>query len=236
MRQDRPVTDEGPVGSGRRLAEGRSATVFLLEDGWVLRRSKDPRHDVGTEAAVLRWAARHGVPVPEVREAAGPDLVLEHVHGPSMLTALLDDAAGAGAHGRTLADLHGCLDRVPAPPELPAPPGRAGRLLHGDLHPGNVLLADAGPVLIDWTNAASGPSAHDTATTWLVLACLEPPAPEVDVWLAVRRPLVDGFLSGIDRSAAVAAMPQVASGRIADPATTDRERDRIEAFLDEITR
>jgi hypothetical protein len=153
-----------------------------------------------------------------------------------MLTALLDDAAGAGAHGRTLADLHGRLDRVPAPPELPLPPGRAGRLLHGDLHPGNVLLSDAGPVLIDWTNAASGPSAHDTATTWLVLACLEPPAPEVDTWLAVRRPLVDGFLSGIDRAAAAAAMPQVASGRVTDPATTDRERDRITAFLDEITR
>ena len=226
-----------PAGPGRLLAEGRSATVFLLEDGWVLRRSKDPRHDVGTEAAVLRWAARHGVSVPAVREAAGPDLVLEHVQGPSMLTALLDDAAGAGAHGRTLADLHGCLDRVPAPPELRAPPGRAGRLLHGDLHPGNVLLADAGPVLIDWTNAASGPSAHDTATTWLVLACFEHPAPEVEIRLAaVRRQLVGGFLSGIDRSAAAAAMPQVVAGRLADPATTDRERDRIAALLGEITR
>ncbi len=227
------MTDEGPVEPGPLLAEGRSATVLLLEDGWVLRRSKDPRHDVRTEAAVLRWAARHGVPVPRVREAAGPDLVLEHVSGPSMLTAVLDDPAGAGAHGRTLADLHGDLDRVPAPPELPAPPGRAGRLLHGDLHPGNVLLASAGPVLIDWTNAASGPSAHDTATTWLLLACFELPDPEVGIRLAAaRRPLLDGFLSGIDRSAAAAAMPRVAAGRIADPSTTDSERDRITAFVD----
>jgi hypothetical protein len=92
------VTDAGPVEPGPLLAEGRSATVFLLEDGWVLRRSKDSRHDVGTEAAVLRWAARHGVPVPRVREAAGTDLVLERVHGPSMLTALLDDAAAAERH------------------------------------------------------------------------------------------------------------------------------------------
>jgi aminoglycoside phosphotransferase (APT) family kinase protein len=230
------VTDEGPVEPRRLLAEGRSATVFLLDDGWVLRRCTNPRHDVGTEAVVLGWAARHGVPVPAVREAAGPDLVLEHVHGPSMLTAMLDDPAGAGAHGRTLADLHGRLDRVPAPPGLPTPTGRAGRLLHGDLHPGNVLLADAGPVLIDWTNAASGPSAHDTATTWLLLACFELPDPGVDVRLAaVRRPLLDGFLSGIDRCAAVAAMPQVAASRIADPATTDSERDRIGAFVEAIT-
>jgi aminoglycoside phosphotransferase (APT) family kinase protein len=231
------VTREGPVEPWPPLAEGRSAAVFVLGNGWLLRRSHDPRHDVTTEATVLRWAARHGVPVPAVREAAGADLVLEHVHGPSMLTALLDDPASASAHGRTLAELHRRLDRVPAPPELPTPTGQPGRLLHGDLHPGNVLLPDTGPVLIDWTNAASGPSAYDTATTWLILACLEPPDPEVGIRLAALRPsLLDGFLSGIDRSAAAAAMPQVAAGRIADPGTTDSERARIEAFTTEIDR
>jgi aminoglycoside phosphotransferase (APT) family kinase protein len=232
------VIDKGPVEPRQLLAEGRSATVSLIGDGWLLRRFRDPRQDVTTEAEVLRWAAGHGVPVPRVREAAGPDLVLEHVHGPSMLTALLDDPAGASGHGRTLADLHGLLDRVPAPPQLPTPTGQAGRLLHGDLHPGNVLLSDTGPVLIDWTNAASGPSAHDTATTWLVLACFEPPdPPEVGLRLAaVRQPLLDGFLSSVDRSAAAAAMPQVAAGRIADPATTDFEKARIEVFVDEVNR
>ncbi len=231
------MTDEEPVGPGRLLAEGRSAAVFLLDDGWVLRRATDPRQDMTTEAAVLRWAARHGVPVPAVRAAAGPDLVLEHVHGPSMLAALLDDPAAAAAHGQTLAGLHRRLDRVPAPPELPAPPGPAGRLLHGDLHPGNVLLAGAGPVLIDWTNAASGPSGLDTATTWLLLACFELPDPESNARLAAaRRQLLDGFLSGIDRSGAAAVLPQVAADRLADRGTTDSERDRIRAFVEEFTR
>ena len=229
------MTHEGPVAPGRLLAQGRSATVFMIGDGWLLRRFHDPRQDVSTEATVLRWAARHGVPVPAVREAAGSDLVIEHVPGPSMLTALLDDPTGASGHGRALAELHAHLDRVPAPPELPTPTGQAGRLLHGDLHPGNVLLSDSGPVLIDWTNAASGPAAHDTATTWLVLACMEPPDPEVGIRLAAARPsLLDGFLSGIDRSAAAAAMPQVAAGRMADPGTTDPERARIEAFTADI--
>jgi aminoglycoside phosphotransferase (APT) family kinase protein len=225
------VSDPGPGEPGGLLAEGRSASVFLLGNGWLLRRFRDRRRDATTEATVLRWAARHGVPVPAVREATGPEIVLEHIQGPSMLTALLDEPAAAAVHGRTLAALHDRLDRVPAPLELPMPTGRAGRLLHGDLHPGNVLLTATGPVLIDWTNAGSGPSAFDTATTWLVLACLDPPEPEVGSRLAaVRRPLLDGFLAGIDRSAAVAAMPQVAAGRIADPATTDAEMTRIEAF------
>jgi aminoglycoside phosphotransferase (APT) family kinase protein len=233
---DRPVTDPGPGDPGRLLAEGRSARVYLIEDGWLLRRFRDQRQDVTTEATVLRWAARHGVPVPAVREAAGPDLVIEHVHGPSMLTALLDDPSSGSGYGRTLAELHRRLDGVPAPPELPTPTGEAGRLLHGDLHPGNVLLTGHGPVLIDWTNAASGPSAHDTATTWLVLACLEHSDPQVGSRLAAVRPsILDGFLSGIDRSAAAAAMPQVAAGRIADPATTDSERARIGMLVDEIS-
>ena len=231
------MADPRPEKPGGLLAQGRSASVFMLGNGWVLRRFRNRHQDATTEAAVLRWAARHGVPVPAVRQAEGPDLVLEHVHGPSMLTALLDEPATASTHGQTLAALHNRLDQVPAPSGVPTPTGRTGRLLHGDLHPGNVLLAATGPVLIDWTNAGSGPSAFDTATTWLVLACLDPLQPEVGSRLAaVRRPLLDGFLAGIDRSAAVAAMPQVAAGRIADPATTDAERARIQAFTAGIDR
>ena len=224
-----------PIPPGGLLAEGRSAAVFAIDDGWLLRRFHDPQADASTEAPVLRWAARHGVPVPAVREAAGPDLVLEHVRGPSMLGALLDDPAGAAGHGRVLASLHRSLDRVPAPAGLPTPTGQPGRLLHGDLHPDNVLLAGAGPVLIDWTNAASGPSGYDTATTWLVLACFDHPDPDVGARLAgLRRPLLDAFLSGIDRSAAAAALPCVVAHRTADPATTDVERARIEAFAGDV--
>ena len=53
---------------------------------------------------------------------------------------------------------------------------------------------------------------------------------------AVRQPLMDGFLSGVDRPAAAAAMPRVAAGRLADPATTDCEKARIEAFIDDVSR
>jgi aminoglycoside phosphotransferase (APT) family kinase protein len=222
---------------GRFLAEGRSAVVYDLGDGRLLRRFRDTGADATREAAVLALAARHGVPVPEVYEAAGPDVVLEHVRGPSMLTALLEDPSTVGVHGRMLAELHDRLDRVAAPADwyLPVRGERPGRLVHGDLHPGNVVLSSAGPVLIDWTNAATGHPACDTATTWLVLACLSHPDPVVDARIdGLRRPLLDAFLPAIDRAAAARTVPYVAADRIADPATTDAERARIEAFVAEV--
>ncbi len=93
-------------------------------------------------------------------------------------------------------------------------------------------MSSEGPVLIDWTNAATGPSACDTATTWLVLACLDPPGARARVRLdPVRRPLLRSFLEGVDRTAAAAAMPEVAARRLTDRGTTDPERTRIRALV-----
>ncbi len=226
-------SDGGPPRAGSLLAHGRGATVHDLGDGWLLRRHRDGRVDAAAEAAAMRLAAGNGIAVPAVRRAAGPELEIEHVPGPSLLAALLDDPGSAVASGRLLARLHRDLDGVPAPAALglPRPAGAPGRLLHGDLHPGNVLLGPEGPVLIDWTDAGSGPGAHDTATTWLVLACLDPADERATRQLdRLRRPLVEGFLTGINRAAAAAALPRVAAQRLADPATTDDERARISAF------
>jgi hypothetical protein len=35
-------------------------------------------------------------------------------------------------------------------------------------------MGRAGPVVIDWPNAARGPAAVDVAHTWIVVACSEP--------------------------------------------------------------
>ena len=43
------------------------------------------------------------------------------------------------------------------------------RICHGDFHPGNVMLADDEPVIIDWTNAARGDPDADLARTTLLL-------------------------------------------------------------------
>jgi Ser/Thr protein kinase RdoA (MazF antagonist) len=43
------------------------------------------------------------------------------------------------------------------------------RICHGDFHPGNVIFASSGPVLIDWANATRGDAAADLARTVLLL-------------------------------------------------------------------
>jgi aminoglycoside phosphotransferase (APT) family kinase protein len=48
------------------------------------------------------------------------------------------------------------------------------RLLHGDFHPGNVLLGSDGPRIIDWTATARGAPAADVARTCLMLSVGEP--------------------------------------------------------------
>lgn len=43
------------------------------------------------------------------------------------------------------------------------------RLCHGDLHPGNVILAKRGPVLVDWFDASCGDLVADVARTMQLL-------------------------------------------------------------------
>ena len=145
----------------QRLASGRTADVFALGDGRVLRRYRQA-WDVTREAAVMAYVGRHGFPVPAVHRAEGPDLVMERVDGPTMLTALAAGTLDAVSGMRMLADLHA----VPARPGTPD--GQC--VVHLDLHPDNVMLTAGGPVVVDWSNATDGPADLDLAVTALILA------------------------------------------------------------------
>jgi aminoglycoside phosphotransferase (APT) family kinase protein len=50
------------------------------------------------------------------------------------------------------------------------------KLCHGDFHPDNVLLTAAGPVIIDWIDAAAGYPLADVARTSLLMGFAQPPA------------------------------------------------------------
>jgi aminoglycoside phosphotransferase (APT) family kinase protein len=213
---------------GELLARGRAADVFALGADRVLRRYREGEGgDTAPEAAAMEHARRHGFPVPTVHDASGLDLVMERVDGPTMLADLERRPWQLRRHGRTLAELHNQLHRIPAPEGIRAPFDRGECLAHFDLHPDNVLMSPRGPVVIDWSNASRGDAADDVALTWVIMATSVIPGPQPFRTLARagRGLLLRAFLAGVDAGAARERLPEVAERRLQlDPHLLERER------------
>jgi hypothetical protein len=123
--------------------------------------------------------------------------IYERVYGRSMWDHMLDHPAQVASHTRALAELQAHVFRVVPPVALPAqrdrlsckiraasarvdrslvaalellPATTPSRLCHGDLHPGNVIMASDGPVIIDWFDAARGDHVADVARTSLLMS------------------------------------------------------------------
>lgn len=215
-----------------RLAAGRDATIYALDEDRVLRQFAGER-DLRAEVAAMDAARAAGLPVPAVHEIRPDAMVLERVHGPTMLEALLADPADAEAHATTLAELHLRLGQIQAPAGLPTPLGAGDSLLHLDLHPGNVILGSA-PTIIDWTNAARGPASADPATCWLLTRVVQVDAPATTAELTIAvATFVETFVSCFDLPDLIEQLPTVGRARLVDRNTTPDEKERIGAFLDE---
>ena len=151
------------VTSAQPLASGRDCEVFLLADGRVARSYRDGR-SARAEAELIQTVHALGYPVPRVDEWDGPRIVMECISGPTLGEQLLGGAMTAEEAARTQADLQRRLHALPWPGGQP--------LLHLDFHPLNVLMAEDGPVVIDWTNAHAGPPGLDVAMSALILAAV----------------------------------------------------------------
>ena len=164
---------------GPLLASGRDGDIFEFGPGRVLRRAKSGRVIEG-EARTIAYAREHGYPVPEIFDvrAGGTEIVMERIEGPMMMDAMLRKPWQMGKHIRLLADLHDRLHAIPAPDWLRAF-GDGDRLLHMDLHPMNVMLTAAGPIVIDWPNASRGDALTDVATTIVLLTCPDMPGSRI---------------------------------------------------------
>ena len=160
-----------PEAPGPLLASGRDGDIFEFGPGLVLRRTRDGRVIEG-EARVITYAREHGYPAPEIHEvrAGGTEIVMQRLDGPMMMDAMLRRPWQMGGYVRMLADLHDRLHVIPAPDWLETVDD-GDRLVHGDLHPMNVILTASGPVVIDWTNAARGDALTDVALTVVLLTC-----------------------------------------------------------------
>jgi tRNA A-37 threonylcarbamoyl transferase component Bud32 len=157
---------------GRLIGQGRAADVYELDGDKVLRRYRIEA-EVAGEARLMSYLHSAGFPVPYVYSAEGTDLVMARVRGTDLLSDLAQRPWLAGKYGAILARMHDQLHEIEAPSWLPRPFGEGDRIMHLDLHPGNVMLADDGPVVIDWSNGAAGPAGADVAMASLILRVSE---------------------------------------------------------------
>jgi len=225
-----PTDPPGPL-----LGAGRSADVYALGQGRVLRRYRVPI-DVAAEARLMRYLAASGYPVPEVYEADGRDLVLERLDGTDMLNDLGRRPWLVARHAGTLAELHDRLHQIAAPADLPAvagpesaAPGQGHAVLHMDLHPGNVMLASRGPVVIDWVGARAGAGGTDVAMAYLIMTTAETDL--IPLWLRpvvgpLRSAFCRRFLAGV-RDEPWLHLARAARLRIADINTRPSEAARL---------
>ncbi|QGQ20483.1 phosphotransferase [Cellulomonas sp. JZ18] len=213
---------------GRLLTSGSSADLYALDDDRVLRRYRDGR-DVGPERALLDHLAAHGFPAPRVHGDAGPGLVMDWLHGPTMLQALGAGEMSLHDAGDLLADLHRRLHAVPPPlgwhaAGLPAGAPSGPVVVHLDLHPGTVVLSERGPHVVDWSHARLGTPELDVAVTSLVVA-------EVVVdaggdYSQAARALLASFLHASGTNP-LPALDEAAALRAADPQLVPGERELV---------
>lgn len=96
------------------IGEGRTADVFALDARRVLRRYRGGESAMD-EARLMAYVRSHGFPTPEVFDAAGPDLVMERLDGPSLFADLSRRPWRILRCGGVLAALHDQLHDIPAP-------------------------------------------------------------------------------------------------------------------------
>ncbi len=180
---------------------------------------------------------RNGYPVPEVFDADGADLVMERLHGTTMLSDVESHPWRVDRHAVTWAELVARLGTVPVgdlvTTGLPARFGPPDNVLHLDFHPDNVMLTADGPVVFDWSNASLGPAAAEVAQAWIISASSSADGPRWKraVVRVFRRRFVGRFLDASDRAAAQAMLPAVAAYRLTDPNVRPEEAARIHDLL-----
>jgi aminoglycoside phosphotransferase (APT) family kinase protein len=111
-------------------------------------------------------------------------------------------------------------------------------MVHGDLHPDNVLLAPRGPVVIDWANAGRGRPEDDVAMAWLIIAASDMPGGTAARVLARlgRQLFLDTFLDAAGRDAAAQRIADIGALRLADPHVLPHEADAVRRVIESAAR
>lgn len=178
---------------------GNTAEVFDYGDGTVCKLFYEgyPKESVEREYRNAKEAERLGLPVPkvfELVEAGGrTGIVYEKIAGKSMLECIVENPEDAAAYLEHFTGLqkawlrcqteavfsykeflNGLVkwkepDNDVLAEEIAALP-EENTLLHGDFHPGNVMVTpERRLVVIDFMNVCRGPALYDITRTYFML-------------------------------------------------------------------
>ena len=211
---------------GALLAGGGSSEVFAWGSDRVVKLFR-PQYAGAVEAEHERARAvfAAGAPCPAVHERVEIEgragIVFDRVDGPLLIERVREAPEEVG---RRLGALHVEIHRLPgrglpsvrelalgANARLPGSERARHRrwvdalpegdqLAHGDFHPGNVILSETGPVVVDWPNAAAGAPGVDVARSWVLMRFgigEDRHARNLAARLAMRRALTDAYLDTV---------------------------------------
>jgi len=194
MPDSSPFSLETPIASGRTAeiyAWGDNHILKLTRANFPSHLADQEWHN-----ARVAWQSGAPAPEPvEIIAVAGRrGVVFARVDGPNMAQCMQRSPLSISAYARQLAGLHAELHTISAPdfssqhqrvawnlerstmlsePLKAAVYQTLGKLpdddtiCHGDFHPENILLAELGPVIIDWEGCMHGSPAADVAGTCL---------------------------------------------------------------------
>ena len=195
---------------GKMIGKGLTAEIFLGENGRIIKLffARFPRVKAEREFQITRALHGAGLPVPAAYDVIDIDgrsgIILEHIHGPSLLKLVERQPWKLFYGARLLADLHVQIHQCTAPAELPTQRGQietwlanardftleerraaeaslallpdGSSVCHADFHPANILLSPRGPIIIDWTGGTRGHGYADVARTSILFESASLPA------------------------------------------------------------
>ena len=190
-----------PIAEGRiaRLFAVGNERVIKLARDWVPGEWLEDEFRTArlVQSTGLQVAKAHEI----IELDGSTGIIFDRLIGPTMLERIGRAPHKAAGFGKTMGRLHADMHRKAGPEglpdnherlhrkissvpeEVPAAlrakamaimqrlPAAPAQLLHGDFHPGNIIMTDDGPVIIDWPDAARGHPLADVART-VVLASL----------------------------------------------------------------
>jgi uncharacterized protein (TIGR02172 family) len=202
---------EKPIATGRTaeiypFEDGKVLKLFFptIPQAWIEKEIDTGRYIQNAKLPVPKVFER-------VKSNGREGVVYERIEGPTLLNELGKKPWKVVEYARLLANLHGQVHEVSAPanletqqewarggiPEtkklskdlqervlrlLDSMPG-GNQLCHGDFHPGNIIITQRGPVIIDWMTASKGTACGDVARTAIILEAAKAPEGTPMHWL-----------------------------------------------------